>query len=84
MGEKCEKFYTGEIENFTKNRHIIIFIVDLIVQRSIMKKSPTKRFKRPTREQVENMNFKELVQALDKLDKTKVGRAKTSWWDDEK
>jgi len=49
-----------------------------------MKKSPTKRFKKPTREQVENMNFKELVQALDKLDKTKVGRAKTSWWDDEK
>ena len=84
MGEKCEKFYTGEIENFTKNRHIIIFIVDLIVQRSIMKKSPKKRFKRLTREQVEKMSFREFTQTLDDLDKkTKVGIAKISWWNDE-
>ena len=49
-----------------------------------MKKSPKKRFKRLTREQVEKMSFREFTQTLDDLDKkTKVGIAKISWWDDE-
>ena len=80
----CKRFYTGEIENFTKDRHLIIFIVDLSVQRSIMKKSPKKRIKKPTRKQLDKMSFREFVQTLDDLDKkTKIGMAKISWWDDE-
>ena len=80
----CKRFYTGEIENFTKNRHLIIFIVDLSVQRSIMKKSPKKRIQKPTRKQLDKMSFREFIQTLDDLDKkTKIGMAKISWWDDE-
>ena len=70
MEEKCKKFYTGEIKNFTKNRHVIIFIVDLIVQRSIMKKSP-KKIKKSTRKQVEKMELKEIIQTLEKADKSR-------------
>ena len=64
----CKRFYTGEIENFTKNRHLIIFIVDLIVQWSIMRLSPKKRL---TSEQLEKMSFKELIQTLEKADKSR-------------
>jgi len=66
--EMCKRFYTGEIENFTKNRHLIIFIVDLIVQWSIMRLSPKKRL---TSEQLEKMSFKELIQTLEKADKSR-------------
>ena len=66
----CKRFYTGEIENFTKNRHLIIFIVDLIVQRSIMKKSP-KKIKKPTSKQIEKMNLKDIIQILEKVDKNR-------------
>ena len=80
----CKRLYTGEIENFTKDRHLIIFIVDLSVQRSIMKKSPKKRIKKPTGKQLDKMSFREFVQTLDDLDKkTKIGMDKISWWEDE-
>ena len=79
----CKRFYTGEIENFTKDRHLIIFIVDLSVQRSIMKKSP-KKIKKQTHKQIEKMGLKEIIQTLDDLDKkTKIGMDKISWWEDE-
>jgi len=68
--EMCKRFYTGEIENFTKNRHLIIFIADLIVQRSIMKKSP-KKIKKPTHKQIEKMNLKDIIQILEKVDKNR-------------
>ena len=79
----CKRFYTGEIENFTKDRHLIIFIVDLIVQRSIMKKSP-KKIKKPTSKQIEKMDLKEIIRIVEDIDKkTRVGMAKISWWEDE-
>ncbi len=66
----CKRFYTGEIENFTKDRHLIIFIVDLSVQRSIMKKSP-KKIKKQTHKQIEKMGLKEIIQTLEKADKSR-------------
>jgi len=42
-----------------------------------------KKFKKPTKKQLEKMNFREFVQTLDDLDKkTRVGMDKISWWDD--
>ena len=68
---------------FTIIKRKIIIIVDLIVQQHIMKTQP-KKIKKPTREQLDKMGFKKLVQTLDDLDKqTKVGMDKISWWEDD-
>ena len=55
--------------DYTRDKSLIICIGDLIVQRSIMKKSPKKKIRKPTPKQLEKMSNKKFVQLIDRLDK---------------